>query len=110
MTNVIQIVTTTPTKEDAERLARELVERRLAACVQVDGPIVSFYWWQGALKRAEEWRCLIKTRADLFGELEQAVRALHPYEVPEILALPVSAGNEAYLDWLSNEVGRPPRP
>ncbi|MGH7757607.1 MAG: divalent-cation tolerance protein CutA, partial [Vulcanimicrobiaceae bacterium] len=78
----VQIVTTTATREDAERIARALVERRLAACVQIDGPIVSHYRWQGAVEAGSEWRCAIKTRAALFDTVAAAIRELHPYEVP----------------------------
>jgi len=107
MPDPIQVVTTTASREDAERIARELIDERLAACVQVAGPITSTYRWQGAIESSREWLCLIKSRQDLYAELEAAIRRLHPYEVPEILALPVVAGNPAYLAWLDAEVKRP---
>jgi periplasmic divalent cation tolerance protein len=68
--------------------------------VQVIGPITSTYRWNDGIETAEEWLCLIKSRQDLYGELEEGIRELHPYDVPEILAVPVLAGNLAYLDWL----------
>jgi periplasmic divalent cation tolerance protein len=68
--------------------------------VQVIGPITSTYRWNDAIETAEEWLCLIKSRQDLYRQLEEAVRAVHPYDVPEILATPVVAGNPSYLDWL----------
>jgi len=104
LTDYIQVVTTTARREEAERIARELVEQRLAACVQVVGPIHSTYRWQGAIESSEEWQLWAKSRRDLYPALEEAVRALHPYEVPEILALPVLAGSESYLKWLAAEL------
>lgn len=104
MTEVIQVVTTTATRDDAQRIAAALVERRLAACAQVSGPITSTYRWQGKLETAEEWLCTAKTLRSRYDALQQAVRELHPYDEPEILALPVVAGSEGYLRWLAAEV------
>ncbi len=101
MTPFVQIVTTTPTRELAERIARDLVEQRLAGCVQIDGPIHSIYRWQGAIESATEWRCSIKSPADAFAAVQRAIQSLHPYDTPEILALPILAGHPGYLDWLS---------
>lgn len=106
MTDYIQIVTTTEHREDAERIARTLVEERLAACAQVTGPISSTYHWQGKIETAQEWQCWAKSRRDLYEQVEQAIRRLHPYEVPEILAMPIFAGSAAYLAWLEAEVKR----
>ncbi len=103
MTEVWQVFVTFDDAARAEALARVLVEAHLAACVQIVGPIRSIYRWQGAVESAQEWLCLIKTRADLYPALEQTIRAHHPYDVPEILAVPVSAGLEAYLSWLRAE-------
>ncbi len=100
MKEYIQVMTTTETEEEARRIARALVERRLAGCVQVLGPITSTYWWEGEIETAQEWLCLIKSRRDLYPELETAIRELHTYEVPEILALPVVEGDRRYLEWL----------
>jgi periplasmic divalent cation tolerance protein len=99
---VMQIITTTATADDARRIARELVERRLAACVQIVGPIESVYRWDGKVETSQEWQCWIKTRGDLFGRVEQAILELHPYELPEILAMTADA-SKAYLDWLRRE-------
>jgi len=104
MTDYIQVVTTTEHREDAERIARTLVEGRLAACVQVLGPIASTYWWGGKVETAQEWQCWAKSRHDLYGQIEQAIRQIHPYEVPEILAMPILDGSPAYLAWLNGEV------
>ena len=106
MTDYIQVVTTTEHREDAERIARTLVEQRLAACVQVTGPITSIYRWHGQIETAAEWQCWAKSRRDLYDQIEQAIRGLHPYEVPEILAMPILAGNADYLAWLEGEVKR----
>ena len=104
MAEYIQVLTTTERREDAERIAQSLVQERLAACVQIVGPIQSTYRWQGAIETAQEWQCLAKTRRDLYAEVEQAIRQLHPYEVPEILALPVLDGSASYLAWLEGEL------
>ena len=103
MTDFIQVVTTTEHRADAERIARALVEERLAACVQVTGPITSTYRWHGKIETAQEWQCWAKSRRDLYNEVEQAIRRLHPYEVPEILAMPILAGSADYLKWLREE-------
>ena len=102
MTEYIQAITTTDTLEDAQLIAATLVERRLAACVQIIGPVTSTYRWQGEVESAEEWLCIAKSRLDLYRELEAAIRTVHPYEVPEILVLPVIGGHSAYLEWLDD--------
>jgi periplasmic divalent cation tolerance protein len=104
MPEYIQVVTTTERREDAERIAHALVEERLAACVQIVGPISSTYRWHGAIENAEEWQCWAKSRRDLYDEIERVIRRLHPYEVPEIMAMPVMAGSASYLAWLEGEV------
>ncbi len=105
-TEALVVLTTTGNREDAERIARSLVERRLAACAQVVGPIRSIYRWQGEIETAEEWQLWAKTQRGLYERVEQAIRSAHPYEVPEILALPVAAGSAAYLEWLGGELDR----
>jgi periplasmic divalent cation tolerance protein len=85
MEQYIQVITTTAKKDDAEKIATSLVEKRLAACVQIVGPVHSTYRWQGKVERAEEWQCLIKSRQDLFAALDQAIKKLHPYEVRRIV-------------------------
>jgi periplasmic divalent cation tolerance protein len=104
MHDYLQVVTTTETKDDAARIAAALVERRLAACVQLTGPITSTYRWEGKIQSAEEWLCVAKTRRDLYGLVEGTIRDLHPYKVPEIAATAVVAGSRAYLDWLDGEL------
>lgn len=101
MSDAIQVMTTVGSTEEARRLARALVERRLAACVQIVGPIFSTYRWEGAVEDAEEWLCFVKTRRDRYDEVEGAIRELHSYDTPEILAVPVVAGSAAYVRWLA---------
>lgn len=108
MTDAIQVITTTGTKADAGKIARALLEERLAACVQIVGPITSSFWWNGEIEEAEEWLCLIKSSAGMLERLEQAIRAVHPYDVPEILAVPVVAGSADYLVWLREELRSTP--
>ena len=103
MNDFLQIVTTTERQEDARRIADLLVERRLAACVQIAGPVTSVYRWQGKVESAEEWQCQIKTRQALLDDVADAIREVHPYEVPEIVALPIVAGSREYLSWLEEQ-------
>jgi periplasmic divalent cation tolerance protein len=102
--DAIQVMTTIDSREAAQTLAALLVQNRLAACVQVIGPITSTYWWEGQVEEAEEWLCLAKTRSDRFDEIEQCIRAHHTYDVPEIIALPVSAVSGPYLRWVCETI------
>jgi len=104
MPEYIQVLTTVEHKTDAEKIAKILLEKRLAACVQILGPMTSYFHWQGKLDSAVEYLCLIKSRDELFAELETEITHLHPYEVPEILAIPVTHGNKGYLNWLAAEL------
>ena len=99
----MQVTTTLGSRDEADRLAGALVRERLAACVQVVGPIRSTYWWQGAVETAEEWLCLIKTADARYAALEARIKELHSYDVPEIVAVPITAGAAAYLDWIAAE-------
>jgi periplasmic divalent cation tolerance protein len=104
MDEYIQVLTTAATREDAQAIANTLVENRLAGCVQVVGPIVSTFRWQGEIERTEEWLCLIKTEKRLYSMLEQSIKTQHTYETPEIIAIPIVAGSQTYLQWLSREL------
>lgn len=104
MTDYIQVMTTVEDKSDAEKIARHLIEKKIAACVQILGPMQSYFQWQGKLDRADEYLCLIKSRADLFEELAAAITNMHPYEVPEIIATPITSGGEDYLNWMAAEL------
>lgn len=105
MTDVLQVQTTLPSREQANEMARRLVEDSLAACVQVLGPIASTYRWEGKLQHAEEWLLLAKTSEAGYAALEQTIRAAHPYELPEIIAVEVCHGSEPYLAWIQAMTG-----
>ncbi len=105
MTEFLQITTTTGTRQDAERIATELVSRRLAGCVQISGPIASTFRWQGKIETAEEWLCVIKTERDQLKGIRDVLAEIHPYEVPELIASPIVDGGEAYLGWLEDQLG-----
>ncbi len=96
------VLTTTDSEALAERIGRELIERRLAACVNLLGPVQSVYRWEGKVVRSEERLLILKTRVDRFQQVASAIRELHTYDVPEVLALPLSAGDERYLSWLAD--------
>ena len=101
MTTYLRITTTTSGREEADRIAADLVSRRLAACVQISGPITSAYRWEGVLETAVEWLCVIKTVGEKYAEVEAAIRELHSYQVPEIVATEIVAGSAEYLEWVS---------
>ena len=103
MKTYIQITTTTETKEQAEKISQHLVEIKLAACVQITGPITSIYRWKGKVEKAQEWLCVIKTREELFDRVETAIKKMHTYETPEIVAVPIIKGSKEYLTWLDDE-------
>jgi len=100
----VQMVTTTARRANARAIARALVDRRLAACVQIVGPIESTYRWQGKVATAREWLCLVKTTRARYPRVAAAIEALHPYDTPEIIAVPIAAGSRRYLDWLASSV------
>jgi len=100
---VIAVLTNLPDSASAFNLARDLVERRLAACVNVLAPATSFYRWEGRLHQEAETPVLIKSTTEAWPALEEAIRQAHPYDLPEIIALPVDRGLDAYLDWVTSE-------
>ena len=97
------VLTTFPERTAAEALARELLAARLAACVHIGATVHSLYHWRDEIETAEETPISIKTRADLYPRLEAAIRARHPYELPEIVAVPITHGLSTYLDWIAAE-------
>ena len=101
MTDKIVVLNTCGSEEEAERLARLVIDRRLAACVNIVPRVRSIYRWQGAVESAEEWLLLIKSSRALFDDLRAVLEGAHSYEVAEVLALPVVAGGESYLNWLA---------
>ena len=104
MTGYVLVVTTTDSQDEAQKIARHLVEQRLAACVQVLGPVESVYWWEEEIETAREWQCVAKSRKDLFGSIDSAIREVHSYDVPEILAFPIAEGSGPYLDWMREQL------
>lgn len=104
MPEFIQVLTTIDAEAAARRIAQSLVEAQLAGCVQVIGPLTSTYRWRGAVETAQEWLCLVKTSRTLYPKVEAAIRALHTYETPEILAVPVLTGSDDYLAWLGDTI------
>ncbi|MFP4143254.1 MAG: divalent-cation tolerance protein CutA [Thermoplasmata archaeon] len=100
----IMVLTTTETEEEAEEISKTLVERELAACVQVYGPIKSTYSWGGEVTVSEEWMCFVTTKRTIFDSVESEIEEIHSYENPEIVALPVVEGSKEYLDWINDNV------
>jgi periplasmic divalent cation tolerance protein len=104
MTNARLVLTTIGSKDGAEQLARQLVERRLAACVNIVGPIRSVYRWKDRIENEGEYLLLIKTTTSHTAQLQATLKQLHPYELPECVELAIDGGSEAYLAWLAGEV------
>jgi periplasmic divalent cation tolerance protein len=104
VTDIVLILSTAPDRAEAERIAEALVTEKLAACVQLSA-IDSIYRWQGAIERAAEVRLAIKTRAELAPQVEARIKALHSYDLPEIVILPINGGSADYLDWIAAETG-----
>src|SRR5437763_810341 len=100
----LQVVTTISERKDAETLADAILESRLAACVQLSGPIDSRYWWNGRIEKATEWLLTIKTRHDLYKRLEKLLLDQHPYDQPEIIGTVVAEVSAGYLKWLNEQV------
>lgn len=103
MASVYQVESTTDSREEAGEIARALVEKRLAACVQVVGPIRSTFWWEGRVQDAEEFLLLCKVPAEHLAEATALIEELHSYDVPEILAFEVASGSRSYLEWVAAE-------
>lgn len=97
------VLVTAVSSEEAEKIAQNLIEHKLAACVNLF-PIDSWYLWQGKINRDREYQLIIKTDLDKFTELERQIQTLHSYDVPEIIALPIVAGSKPYLDWLGSNL------
>ena len=104
VTDKIVVLTTCNSQEQGAQLARHLIEHRLAACVNILTGARSFYRWKGEIEQASEVVLLIKSRRDVFESLREAIGQLHSYEIPELIALPVVDGSDAYLRWLDSEL------
>ncbi|MGQ9625075.1 MAG: divalent-cation tolerance protein CutA [Candidatus Bathycorpusculaceae bacterium] len=100
------VLVTTSSRAEAEKIANCLLNEKLIACANLLGPLSSVFAWKGKIKRAEEYLLLMKSRLDLFGKLSERVKALHSYEVPEIIALPITKGLDVYLNWLEDCLGK----
>ncbi|MGB0005578.1 MAG: divalent-cation tolerance protein CutA [Candidatus Sulfotelmatobacter sp.] len=104
MTDKRIVLTTTGSEAEAQKIARHLVENRMAACINIVPQIDSVYRWQGKVEEASEWLLLIKTTADAFEKVRQAIAELHSYELPECVCLKVEDGSPHYLQWIANSV------
>ncbi|MEM3549825.1 MAG: divalent-cation tolerance protein CutA [Candidatus Bathyarchaeia archaeon] len=98
------VLVTTRNREEAEKIARILLEEKLIACANILGPLQSLFWWSGKIEEATENLLIIKTRADLFEKLSEIIKAQHSYEIPEILAITIHDGYKPYLNWLNNSL------
>lgn len=103
MEEVVQITTTADKREVVEKIGRSLVEKRLASCAQVLGPVKSIYHWKGRIEEAQEWLCLIKSRKELYHEIEAEILRLHPYELQEIIMTAIDGGLQGYIQWVIDE-------
>ena len=104
MTGFVQVITTTKTEENGYEIAQCLLDRHLAGCVQIHGPVTSAYRWKGRIETDQEWICVIKTSASRYTEVEREIRDVHPYEEPEVIAFPMVLGSATYLEWLANSL------
>ena len=100
MSEYLLVISTVPSEKEGSTIAKAIVEERLAACVNVTSGIQSFYWWEERIADDREFILFIKTKASLFLELETKIKALHSYQVPEIIAIPIQSGSKEYLDWI----------
>jgi periplasmic divalent cation tolerance protein len=106
MNGFIMVYVTTSSKAEAEKIAQTLLEERLIACANIVGPVSSHFHWNGKVDCQEEFLMILKSHADLFAGLEERVRALHSYEVPEVIAVPIVDGSKSYFDWMSGVLKR----
>ena len=104
MTDKILVLSTASSKDEARKLGRALVERLLAACVNIVPQVGSIYRWEGEVEEAEEWLLIIKTTRNAFERVRDAIKELHSYEVPECIAVPIESGSMEYLNWLGESV------
>ncbi len=104
MTEIVEVTTTVDSQAAAATLAKQIVTARLAACVQISGPLTSIYRWQDEVCEAQEWRCTIKTLASSVSQLIHFINEAHPYDVPEILVIDIHSSSHAYAEWLAEQV------
>ena len=104
MSDVIQIVTTFDNYKLAEKVGEEILSKKLCACYQIIGPIKSMYWWEGKIEKKDEWICFIKCEKGRFKDIEESIKSMHNYEIPEIISFNISEISESYLIWLNSVV------
>jgi periplasmic divalent cation tolerance protein len=104
MTDKRIVLTTAGSQEEARKIARHLVDHRLAACVNIIAPVESIYRWQGKVESSEEWLLVVKTTLDHFASVRDAIRELHGYELPECVAIAIEDGSASYLEWLTESL------
>lgn len=102
--NYIIVLTTTSSREEAEKIAHALLAERIIACANIIGPVHSLFWWQNKIDTAQEHLILMKTKKELFAKLAEKVKAIHSYQTPEIIALPMVEGFEPYIEWLNSNL------
>lgn len=105
MESLIMILTTSDNKEVITSIGRALLEQRLVACVQFLGPMTSLYWWKDSVEETREWLAIMKTKATLYKKVESEIHRLHPYEVPQIVSIPIECAFSEYGKWIVNETG-----
>ena len=103
MSKLIQILFTINSEEKANEITNKLLEQRAARCVHIIGPTTSSYWWENQIQQAIEWICLAKSKVEDFEKIESIIKSLHPFKVPDIIAIPISTGNRDYLRWIQEE-------
>ena len=104
MSNIILITTTFETKQEAEKMAKIVLSKRLAACAQVSGPTTSFYWWLGKIENAQEYILSLKSKEILYNKLEELIIDKHPYDTPEIVVTKVKRCSQKYREWMEKEL------
>ena len=104
MSELAVVLMTTGSEEEASKIAQSLVKERLIACVNVVPGVTSYYWWEDKVQCDGEWLLIAKTQRETVDQVRQRVEALHSYDLPEVIALPVSGGSQRYLDWIAGEV------
>ncbi len=100
----IQVSTTVSKRSDAERIAKVLLNKKLSACTQIIGPITSIYKWKGKMEKSKEWLCLTKSKISHYKKIEKIIKEIHPYELPEIIAVPIIEGSNEYLNWIKKQI------
>ena len=98
---ILVVITTCDKRQDADMLASGIVEKKLAACAQVSGPITSYYWWEGSLEQAQEWQVKIKTTLSKYGQVEEFIKTSHPYDLPQVVGFPAERASNEFSQWVA---------